>query len=191
MGEKKLLYYIFAITIAIIVLIGYFATYPFIKRINDTKDNLQVKKMDLSLSVQKGIDLKKLSKTYQEYEEQINLLGKMFPKTKDVADYITQIQGAISDSGIALSSVKVATQNSQTNSATSPQLTQLTKNGNFYELPIDIQFIGTYDNAMKFSQTLENLSRFTSIKKANLKTDDKNHPGQLEGSISIVIYVSP
>lgn len=187
MSEKNLLYKILIITVLITALIGYFGAYKFIKSINASKVSIKTKQAELNALQDKELDLEKLNKSYKNYQDKIDIIATMLPKNKGVSDYITQIENASILSGVAIKSIKIPIQPSA--KETKDELSQLVKNGDIYELPVDVIINSSNFNTIySFVSTVENLSRFTTIKKINLKKDESNI---IEASISINIYVLP
>lgn len=194
MGEKKLLYYIFIITILAVGGISYFFVVPLVKKIDSAKKEQQSKKAELRMLEKKEEDLKELDLNYKNFKEQIDMIAEMLPKTKEVSDYITQLENAAGETAVSLESIKISSQPSgqtkeNTKEQTSPELTQLIKSGDIYELPIDITINSdSFENILDFVKTVENLSRFGSIKKTSIKIESGD---TLKGSISLNIYVLP
>lgn len=189
MSKKKTLYYIFIITVLAAVLIFYFMSFPLIKKIDNTKKNLQDKHAELKQLEKKENELKELENDYKNFQDKIDIITKMFPKSKDVSDYMTQIENAALSSEVAIKSIKVSAQTQNTKEQPQPQYTQLTKNGDIYELPFDISVTSSnFENIVNFIGVTEKLSRFTSINKLNIKPAENNN---LEASISLIIYVLP
>lgn len=189
MGEKKLIYYIFIITVLAVGAASYFASYPLIKKIDKGKKEVQNKQSELKALEKKEEELKKLELSYQDFQDEIDLIAGLYPKVKNVSDYITQAENAASRNGVFIKTIKLAGQQTKDNKEVEPNLTQLTKVGEFYELPIDITTEPrNYENFVNFTGTLEVLSRFTSIKKITLKVDTNN---VMEGTTNLVIYVMP
>lgn len=193
MTEKKFIYYIFIATLAIVSLVAYFVSTPLIKKIDNMKKDLLGKQTELRQLQKKGDNLKDLELGYKNYQEKIDLLSKMFPKLKEVSDYIVQLENAGLMNGVAFKSMKITGQpqiTNQTKEVTDPNLTQLAKTGDFYELPIDITVTSNnYENIVNFVKTTEKLSRFTSIKKTSVKSNETE--GNLESTISLTVYVMP
>jgi len=192
MSERKTLYYIFIVTLIAASLIAYFLSIPLVNRINDYKNNLQEKQAELSNLNKKEEALKKISTSYNKYKQQFDLVTESLPKTKEISDYITQLEGAASQSGLSIQSIKVGGQaqtggqKEQSNS----QYSQLAKVGDIYTLPIDISMSSNnFGNFQTFIETLEKLSRFTTVQKISLKNSTSNK--SLDTSISLTIYVLP
>ena len=80
MGDKKLIYYIFTLTVLAIATIGYFFSYPAIKNIDSIKNNLSSNKSELSYLEEKEDQLKKLEKEYDKYKDEIEESLKLFPR---------------------------------------------------------------------------------------------------------------
>lgn len=191
MTERKTLYYIFSLTILITTLVSYFVVYPLIKKIDSTKKEFQNKQGELEQLIKKEKNLKELEINYRNFKEQIDLITKMFPKTKEVSDYITQIETASSQNNTFVKSIKIATKSKEgTKEKIIPQLTQLVKNEDIYELNLELVIESKFfENIVNLLRNLENLSRFTTIKKVSVKT--LNNGNTQEAIISINIYVSP
>ncbi len=191
MSKRRTLYYIFGTTLVISALIVYFFSMPLVNNINTLKNDLQAKNAELSGLKDKESSLKKIDASYNKYKQQFDLVAGALPKTKDVSGYITQLEGAASQSQISLKSIKIGGQ-TQTNSKeqTGSQYTQLTKVGDLYVLPIDLSVSGnSFGNLLTFIETTENLSRFTTIQKFSIKNNDTNK--SLDISLTLNIYVLP
>lgn len=188
MVEKKLIYYILAITLLGVGLISYFVSYPLVKKIDESKKEVQSKQSELKALEKKEEELKELELNYRNFQDKIDLLAGLFPKAKNVSDYITQVENAASGSGVFIKTIKISGQ-TKDNKEVDPKLTQLSKIGDFYELPVDITTEpGSYENFVNFTLKMEILSRFTSIKKSSLRVDTN---GIMEGTTNLVIYVLP
>jgi len=221
MAEKKFLYYVFLVTIILVALIGYFLTYPLVKKINTAKQLFQNKQVELVQLQKKEKSLEDLNSNYKNFQEKIDMLNKMIPNTKDVSDYLTQLETASRRNNVQFKSIKATGQPpQQTQSQTQQsdqseqsgksgqsqqpsqtqdksnqinlQLTQLEKVGDLYEFPMEVIITSKgdqYQNVISFVETLEKLSRFTSVKKVATKANESDN--SLETSITLSIYVLP
>lgn len=192
MGEKKLIYYIFILIVAVVGLISYFISYPQFQKIEARKKEAKSKQAELKNLQKKEIELKELDLTYNAYQDQIDMITALFPKVKNFSDYLTQIETSANRTGMKFKSIKIAGQQSKDNKEPVPELTQMAKNGDFYELPIDITVTpNNYQGFVNFVATLEKLSRFTTVKRCSMKIVESESGPEREGTVNLIIYVLP
>lgn len=190
MSDKKLLYYIFFLTLASAFAFGYFVSYPMVNNINDTKENIQEKKSELDYLVGKEIKLVELEKDYEKYKEKIDTLNSLFPEKKEVSDYLTQLEQASANNNIHINSIKIgsSTKKNVQTKIVDPEKTQLLKEGDFYKLPIEMSVSSNqgFVSILSFIETLENLSRYTSISTLEITASDE---GMFETSMKFNVYI--
>lgn len=190
MRDKKLLYYIFFLTLASAFAFGYFVSYPMVNNINDTKENIQEKKSELDYLVGKEIKLVELEKDYEKYKEKIDTLNSLFPEKKEVSDYLTQLEQASANNNIHINSIKIgsSTKKNVQTKIVDPEKTQLLKEGAFYKLPIEMSVSSNqgFVSILSFIETLENLSRYTSISTLEITASDE---GMFETSMKFNVYI--
>src|SRR3989304_4186105 len=107
MTARKTLYYIFIITFFIAVLMGYFFTMPLVNRINGAKKEIQNKQAEIEALAKKEEDLKSLESRHDNFQKQVELISKMLPKSKELSDYITQLENTAFANGLAIKSIKI------------------------------------------------------------------------------------
>ncbi|NTU69765.1 type 4a pilus biogenesis protein PilO [bacterium] len=186
MGNRKLIYYIFGVTILASIAIQYFIFSPIIKSINETKNTVATKKEELFSIQKREKKLKGLATDYKEYKVKIDILNGMFPKGKDLSPYITQIQNAAASTGVDIKGLKVVSQ-AQTDKKSSDNYTQMTKKNDLYELPMEITINSkNYSGIVSMIETMERVSRYTNITKVSIKRDSASN--LMEASINIKIY---
>jgi len=191
MGEKKFLYYVLGLTLIIVLIIAYFYIYPEVNKINNAKKNLATKQVTLTSLEQKETKLKQLSRDYDKYRDKIDIITGLFPSTKEISDYLTQLEGLSLKSNIRILSVKIASQQQSGKSKViAPDKTQLIKEGNMYKLPLDVQVVANnYSDTISFIANLEKISRFTTIDKIAIKERLENGRNLIETTFSSFIYV--
>jgi Tfp pilus assembly protein PilO len=187
MGQKRILYYAFFLTLVIMAGLGYFISYPMTQGINSSKEELGKKQSELRFLEQKEIRLKELSKDYEKYQDEIETISKLFPDEKEVSDYLTQLEKASGRNNVSLTSIKVKESSTKNkNEKVLPDRTQMTKVGNLYKLTMSISFTtDNYQNLINFMKTLENLSRYTEISISRITSVEN----QLDITMELNIYV--
>lgn len=188
MGQKRILYYAFFLTLVFISGLGYFIAYPMTQSINSSKEELGKKQSELRFLEQKENKLQDLSKDYEKYQSEIETISKLFPNEKEVSDYLTQLEKASGRNNISLTSIKVKESSTKNkNEKVLPDKTQMIKVGNLYKLTMSLSFsTDSYQNLINFTKTLENLSRYTEISISRITSADEN---QLDITMELNIYV--
>lgn len=160
-----------------------------------TKKTAEAKKQALENLQEKELKLIELKRDYRKHKERIDSIAGLFPKTKDISSYITQLEQLTFNTNTRLTSLKVGGEEqrrTRTTQKINPDLTQMLQEGNMYKLPIEMTIKSpnineSFSNIQKLVETIEKLSRYTSITKVSIKNTGNN---VLEASISLNIYVN-
>lgn len=188
MANKKLIYYIFLSTIAISIAVLYFVFIPLIKNINDTKNTVETKREELFSLQKRERKLKSLEADYNDYKSKIDILNNLFPKQKEISQYITQIQNAGQQSGVEIISLKVLAPSAQTKKPVD-SYTQMVKKGELYELSMELTINSDdYSKIVNMVKSMEQVSRYTNISKVTVKKE-AGSSSQTSTVINFKIYV--
>lgn len=188
MANKKLIYYIFLLTIAISLAVAYFVFLPLTKTINDTKNVVETKREELFSLQKRERKLKSLASDYNDYKSKIDILNNLFPKQKEISQYLTQIQTAGQQSNLEIVSLKIIAPSQQTKKPIDAY-TQMTKKGELYELSMELTLNSDdYSKIVNMVKTMEQVSRYTNITKVTVKKDTGNQ-NKTVTTINFKIYV--
>lgn len=188
MANKKLIYYIFLLTTAISLTVLYFVFIPLTKSINNTKNTVETKREELFSLQKRERKLKSLETDYNDYKSKIDILNNLFPKEKEISQYITQIQNAGQQNGVEIISLKILAPSAQTKKP-ADTYTQMTKKGELYELSLELTINSDdYSKVVNMIKTMEQVSRYTNISKVTVKKEAGNS-NQTSTVINFKIYV--
>src|SRR5712691_1496861 len=103
---------------------------------------------------------------YSELKSQMDALNKQLdtlktivPEEKETDEFIRLLQGAATESNVAISSLKAKS--------------VVTKDNNYYEMPFEIQADGPYFNVLDFFGRLSRLSRIINVGDLDFADPDK------------------
>lgn len=82
---------------------------------------------------------------------------------------------------------------SKNKKSTDPNLTQTTKSGNVYVLPVSLKMRGTFSQLTTYLTTIEHLSRYNSVVSINIvKTGDEGDNSNVRDvTILLNTYIKP
>lgn len=170
----------------------YFAT----KFMLTQKEALRQKKTDLYLSEQRIQQLTELKGKYSKATAKLDDITTALPSNKDQAEVIVQLKSEAEKIGFELTSVQFTDSGSsiaKNKKSTDPNLTQTTKSGNVYVLPVSLKLRGTFSQLTAFLTTIEHLSRYNSVVSINIvKTGDEGDNSNVRDvTILLNTYIKP
>ncbi len=170
----------------------YFAT----KFMLTQKEALRQKKTDLYLSEQRIQQLTELKGKYSKATAKLDDITTALPSNKDQAEVIVQLKGEAEKIGFELTSVQFTDSGSsisKNKKSTDPNLTQTTKSGNVYVLPVSLKMRGTFSQLTTYLTTIEHLSRYNSVVSINIvKTGDEGDNSNVRDvTILLNTYIKP
>lgn len=170
----------------------YFAT----KFMLTQKEALRQKKTDLYLSEQRIQQLTELKGKYSKATAKLDDITTALPSNKGQAEVIVQLKGEAEKIGFELTSVQFTDSGSsisKNKKSTDPNLTQTTKSGNVYVLPVSLKMRGTFSQLTTYLTTIEHLSRYNSVVSINIvKTGDEGDNSNVRDvTILLNTYIKP
>lgn len=170
----------------------YFAT----KFMLAQKEALRQKKTDLYLSEQRIQQLTELKGKYSKASAKLDDITTALPNQKDQAEVIVQLKSEAEKIGFELTSVQFNDSGSsitKDKKSSDPNLTQTTKSGNVYVLPVSLKLRGTFSQLTTYLTTIEHLSRYNSVVSINIvQTGDKNGNSNVRDmTLLLNTYIKP
>ena len=152
----------------VLVLVGVYVPGSPIARERDEVDSAVQKRTKLNQEV---TQLQVYKQRYGELKQQMDALSKQLdtlktivPEEKETDEFIRLLQGAATESNVAIRSLKAK--------AVVP------KDNNYYEMPFEIQADGPYFNVLDFFGRLSRLSRIINVGDLDFADPDKTKGGR-------------
>ncbi len=135
--------------------------------------------------------LSDLELRYNRIAADEKMIFESIPKDKDVSSFIADVEEAARKRNLVTTESLVGDR--KTNTKVSKQdLSQMISKGNYYELPLQVTFSGSYGNFVALISDLNGLRRIVSISGFDIKKNNANTAGQTDavtGTVNLIIFV--
>ncbi|HAM88991.1 MAG: hypothetical protein US83_C0002G0091 [Candidatus Falkowbacteria bacterium GW2011_GWC2_38_22] len=175
---KKKINYVVGITCLAVILIIYFAILPFINDIKKLRADLITEKIELADKMNKDKNMVDLNDNIKKIEPQLQILDKIFINKNRELDFITILE-------------LIEKKNFVSQKLVINPLNESDKNI-IKTVPVNIEVVGQYKNALQYLSDLEALSYYVNIntidiskaENTNLTTEGKTNNENIKLSIS-------
>ncbi len=170
------------------------------KFITNQKEALRKEKTDLYLAEQRIQQLAELKGKYNKALQRLDDITAAMPSKKQQSEIIVQIKNESSNipsdsqQAFVVDSIQFAgvATSIQKDKANDPNLTQTTKKGEIYALPITLKASGTFAEIMTYLEKIEKLSRFNSVNSISFVNPHWTNKDRVrQFSIQLNTYLKP
>lgn len=169
----------------------YFAT----KFMSDQKEALRQEKTELYLAEQRIQQLAELKGKYNKASQKLDEITAAMPSKKQQSEIIVQLKSEAEKIGFDLQNIQFTGSSStvQKDKSNDPNLTQTTKKGDIYILPVSLKLKGTFSQLSSYLTIIEKLSRYNSVVTINIVRPSENKQTGSERDITILLntYLKP
>ncbi len=193
--QPKTFTYVLIGTIVALTLIGTVGFYFATKFMTAQKEALRQAKTDLYLAVQHNQQLVELKVKYSKASQKLDEITAAMPSQKQQPEIIVQLKSEAEKIGFDLQSIQFTGMASsvQKGKTKDPNLTQTTKKGDIYILPVSLKLKGTFKQLSDYLTIIENLSRYNSAVSINIVKENESQSSTSERDITILLntYLKP
>lgn len=159
------------VTIGILGAAFYFlSAAPTMKAIDTYQKEYSATEKKLDVAKKKAAQLVKLQNERKMKEFEFRKVMRALPETKELPALVTSISQAGQDTGIELISVTPMVEGNK---------------GFYGEIPININFKGSYHNTVVFFDKLTSLNRIVNIRNIDMKADPKDSNAEATGVVKL------
>lgn len=193
--QPKTFTYILIGTIAGLTLCGSIGFYYATKFMIGQKETLREAKTDLYLAEQRTQQLAELKGKYNKASQKLDEVTAALPSQKQQPEIIVQLKSEAEKIGFDLESIQFTgiTSTIQKDKTKDPNLTQTTKKGDIYVLPVSLKLRGTFKQLSDYLVIIEKLSRYNSVVSINIIKPNENKTATDSRDINILLntYIKP
>lgn len=159
------------------------------------KEELRKEKTNLYLSEQRIQQLAELKGKYNKASQKLDEITAAMPSKKQQSEIIVQLKSEAEKIGFDLQNIQFTGSSStvQKDKSNDPNLTQTTKKGDVYVLPVSLKLKGTFKQLSDYLTIIEKLSRYNSVVTLNIikASENKETDSQRDMTILLNTYLKP
>lgn len=170
--------------------------YPIWMILDKTSNQQKEKETYLSSFKERQEAFLDLKKHYEDSSQIYEKLYQALPEKKEQSNLVNSLYILENKNGIKITSIKFGENKSsnknkkETKEKSSP-LSQTTKEGDLYNLPIKIEVEGDYQNFYNFIKDLQNNTRYINIDKIKITGVSKELSSKVTATLETNAYLKP
>lgn len=193
--QPKTFTYVLIVTIIMLTIGGVMGFYFATKFMSSQKEELRKEKTNLYLSEQRIQQLAELKGKYNKASQKLDEITAAMPSKKQQSEIIVQLKSEAEKIGFDLQNIQFtgSTSTVQKDKSSDPNLTQTTKKGDVYVLPVSLKLKGTFKQLSDYLTIIEKLSRYNSVVTLNIikASENKETDSQRDMTILLNTYLKP
>lgn len=127
---------------------------------------------------------------YAKITDSADLALESLPKTKEISSFIADVESLAERNNLVFNSIIIGG-GKTTTKATKPEYSQLVKKEGYYELPLKISFVGSYNSFNNILAEISQMRRLNSILDIEINNSNTRNgtTDEVKATINMVIFI--